>query len=115
MGKQRRRQFMAASAIILTASSASWAQEEDVASGELEVEEIVVTGSRIRRPDLNAVSPIISIDSSDLEKRSFTNIADALNELPAFGAPAASHKAHKMGFLSARILSISLALEHNAR
>jgi len=46
---------------------------------------VVVTGSRIRRPDLNTVFPTTVIDADTLSKSAFTNIADALTEIPAFG------------------------------
>ncbi|WP_281299697.1 MULTISPECIES: TonB-dependent receptor [unclassified Iodidimonas] len=100
--KGRRLSLLAASSIGILAmtTSAVWSQESATEEDEsaLEVEEIVVTGSRIRRPDLTAVSPIISLDAADLQNRSFTNIADALNELPAFGAPGASPAGAQNGF-----------------
>lgn len=47
-------------------------------------EEIVVTGSRIRRTSFDLFEPTISIGSQYLEDRGLTNVADALNELPGF-------------------------------
>lgn len=44
--------------------------------------DIIVTGSRIPRPGFDTVRPIESITAEDLDKRAFTNIADALEELP---------------------------------
>ena len=46
---------------------------------------IVVTGSRIRRPDLDTVFPTTVVGAEAIEKSAFTNIADALTEIPAFG------------------------------
>lgn len=46
---------------------------------------IVITGSRIARTDVEAVYPTIAVDASALERSAFTNIAEALNEIPAFG------------------------------
>ncbi len=51
------------------------------------VEEIVVTGSRIPRAGFDTLQPAIVIDSQFLEDRGFTDVASALNELPAFGIP----------------------------
>jgi iron complex outermembrane recepter protein len=51
------------------------------------VEEIVVTGSRIPRRELTSVQPIQVITSKSMEERGFTNVADALNELPMSGIP----------------------------
>jgi len=63
------------------------AQDEDADSDEeLEVEEVVVTGSRIKRAGIDTIRPAIGISSEVFEQRAFTNIADALNEVPAFGA-----------------------------
>lgn len=44
---------------------------------------IVVTGTRIRLPNLEALEPTTTIDFRQVRERNFTNIADAINELPA--------------------------------
>ena len=46
--------------------------------------EIVVTGSRIRLPNLDSLQPTVTVGQEYLENRGITNVADALNELPAF-------------------------------
>ena len=46
---------------------------------------VVVTGSRIRRTDIESVFPTTVVDAGNLEVSAFTNIADALTEIPAFG------------------------------
>ena len=51
----------------------------------LEEDRIVVTGSRIQRTGIDTVRPAIGVDAEALDTRAFTNIADALNEVPAFG------------------------------
>ncbi len=51
------------------------------------VEEIVVTGSRIPRPNLTAVQPLQVIQGERLDQRGFINLADALNEEPTMGVP----------------------------
>ena len=45
---------------------------------------ITVTGTRIRLPNLESIEPITTLDNRQLRERNFTNIADALNELPGF-------------------------------
>lgn len=45
---------------------------------------IVVTGSRIRMPQAESREPMVVLDSQYIEDRNITNVADALNELPAF-------------------------------
>ncbi|MFC3068977.1 TonB-dependent receptor domain-containing protein [Phenylobacterium soli] len=49
--------------------------------------EIVVTGSRIRRPDFVSPQPLDVVTSETIDQRGFTNVADALNELPSMGVP----------------------------
>jgi len=61
-------------------------QIPDEAVEEFEDEDqVVVTGSRIRRPDVESVFPTTVVDAVELQDRAFTNIADALGEIPAFG------------------------------
>ncbi len=45
---------------------------------------IVVTGTRIRLPNLTSPEPITTLNNVVLRERNITNIADALNELPGF-------------------------------
>lgn len=44
---------------------------------------IVVTGSRIRRPNLESVVPITSVSQTELANQGQANIGDALNDLPS--------------------------------
>jgi iron complex outermembrane receptor protein len=44
---------------------------------------IVVTGSRIRRPDFNTPNPVISIGSDQIEESGTTNLTDFLTGFPA--------------------------------
>lgn len=55
------------------------------ASAEEDVEKITVTGSRIRRTELEAATPVFSFDSETMSVRGFTNAADLLNQSPLFG------------------------------
>ena len=48
-------------------------------------EVIVVTGSRIARPELAASSPIQVLGSAEIEQQGSQNISDVLNELPSVG------------------------------
>ena len=52
--------------------------------------QIVVTGSRISRREIEAASPLQVIDDKQLDARGFQTVAQALNELPTFGVPGAS-------------------------
>ena len=60
----------------------------EVAKGQQseEIEEVVVTGSRIRRDPLNEPTAIMEIGAQDIEKAGFTNLGDALQNLPITGS-----------------------------
>jgi iron complex outermembrane recepter protein len=45
-------------------------------------EEVVVTGSRIRRPNLEGPSPVVTIDAAEMEARGYSTVLDALEDLP---------------------------------
>lgn len=45
-------------------------------------EDITVTGSRIRLPNVENLEPTLSINQRYLQDRGLTNVADALNEIP---------------------------------
>lgn len=48
------------------------------------IDTIVVTGSRVRRSGFTTPTPVTVVESQDFETRATTNIADYLNDLPAF-------------------------------
>lgn len=48
------------------------------------VEKITVTGSRIRRTELESLQPVTVVSQEALEDRAAINVADVLNEQPAF-------------------------------
>lgn len=49
---------------------------------ELQLEEIVVTGSRIARPELTSSSPVTVVDSAAFEQAGAATVDSVLNELP---------------------------------
>jgi iron complex outermembrane recepter protein len=71
----------AVSVLALPTCAQAQAAEDD------EVEAVVVTGSRIRRPELTSVQPLQVITTERMEERGFTNVADALNDIPSVGVP----------------------------
>ena len=68
-----------AAACVGLGATASQAQEP--------VDEIVVTGSRIRTTDLDTPRPVIMISREDIENQGFQNVADILQNLSATGSP----------------------------
>lgn len=77
---QRRVKILACtiSSIIAGLSSvpATFAQEE-------QLDEIVVTGSRIRRQDYNSANPVATFDASELDNLGIINAGDALQQMPS--------------------------------
>lgn len=72
-----------ASTIALAASTAAMAQE--AAQTSTEVQEVVITGTRIARAGTDTVRPISEVGPDILDKRASTNLADAIKELPIAG------------------------------
>lgn len=68
------------------------AQTDAEAAGE-----VVVTGSRIPRPNLESGQPTLVLDSQIIEQRGYNNIADALQDLPSFGVPGSSRAGGQAG------------------
>src|SRR5580698_2046146 len=60
--------------------------------------EVVVTGSRIARPETERLQPTTVITADTLDKRGITNVVDALSELPEFGQPDNSLAGLQSGF-----------------
>lgn len=54
------------------------------------VPDVVVTGSRIARPAFETVQPTQVVGAAQIDNRGYTNVAQALGEIPAFGPPGSS-------------------------
>ncbi|WP_044734040.1 TonB-dependent receptor domain-containing protein [Shewanella algae] len=69
---------------LLGASSSAWAEQ----SAAEQVERIEVTGSRIKRVDMEGATPITTITADELAKSGFATVGDALrsSNLNAFGS-----------------------------
>lgn len=72
------------SASPVTESQATDATTQDEADPATEV---VVTGSRIARPEFDTLQPTQVIGAAQIENRGYTNVGQALTEIPAFGPP----------------------------
>ena len=72
---------------VLAMSMSARAQEKPKAAeaGAPELQEIVVTGSRIARPDLDRLEPTTIVSSATFDERGYLDVGQALSELPAFG------------------------------
>ncbi len=75
----------ALSAMVLSSIAPVAYAQDDAA----ELEEIVITGSRIVRRDYDSNSPIVTVDAADFEQQTGLNIESYLNQLPEYN-PASS-------------------------
>ncbi|MES2605913.1 MAG: TonB-dependent receptor [Pseudomonadota bacterium] len=75
-------------ATILSAISLGYADlamaQQTAATDEKALEEVVITGSRIVRRDLQAASPIVTVGSESFEESSTLAVESVLNQLPQF-------------------------------
>jgi iron complex outermembrane recepter protein len=79
-------------AILILAPWASAADPADAgpspstanASSSEVLEEVTITGTRIKRRDLESISPLVSIDSEQLESKAGLNLESYLNQLPNY-------------------------------
>ncbi len=80
-----RSSMLASFAGVLSAASASLAvaQEAPTQDQATEVDEIVVTGSRIRVQDYVASNPVVSVTAEAIQNSGQTNLTDYLTEVPA--------------------------------
>lgn len=85
-GNFKRKYLILNSVSAMTMLMGSMASATDQAEDEIEVEEIVVSSSRIKKSGFEAPSPVTVLSVDDLEARGTTNVADILNELPSFSA-----------------------------
>jgi outer membrane receptor protein involved in Fe transport len=74
----------AAVALALSGMPASQAAEAAESEAESALAEIVVTGSRIVRRDLDAASPIVTVEEQAFERSSTLAVESVLNQLPQF-------------------------------
>jgi iron complex outermembrane recepter protein len=63
-----------------------------------ELAEVVVTGSRIARPEFDRLEPTTTIDSKELDRRGYLDIGQALNQLPQFAVAPSSAANAQNGF-----------------
>src|SRR6185437_14768233 len=79
-------------AAICIAATAAQAQKKsaDPTPSAPKIEEVVVTGSRIARPDLDRLQPTTIVSAASFDERGYTDVGQALGELPAFGVQPSS-------------------------
>ncbi len=73
---------VSAGSALAQAAPAPAAAPAQTAQNGTAVQEFVVTGSRIPRPNLTSVSPITTVNSQDIKLQGTTNVEDLINNLP---------------------------------
>src|SRR5580658_10191238 len=68
------------------------------APDDTSLQEVVVTGSRIARPEFDNLEPTTSVDSKTFDERGYLDVGQALNELPAFGVAPSGPQNTQSGF-----------------
>jgi iron complex outermembrane receptor protein len=68
------------------------------AAEDTSLQEVVVTGSRIARPEFDNLEPTTTVDSKTFDQRGYLDVGQALNELPAFGVAPSSAANTQAGF-----------------
>lgn len=81
------RRYLLASTIVfgLAGTGAAFARDKTAQDKSATVQEVVVTGSRIARPNLDAPTAIQTVDSRTLQSTGAINVAAVLRDLPASG------------------------------
>src|SRR5689334_14719640 len=90
--KQTVRARLLASSMICGAALAGPAFAQTAAAGAAdEVQEVVVTGTRIPSPNLESVSPVTAVTAAEIKAAGVTRVEDLINQLPqAFAAQGSS-------------------------
>jgi outer membrane receptor protein involved in Fe transport len=68
------------------------------AAEDTSLQEVVVTGSRIARPEFDNLEPTATVDSKTFDERGYLDVGQALSELPAFGVAPSSAANTQSGF-----------------
>jgi iron complex outermembrane receptor protein len=77
--------YLAASAATAAVGSGAWAQTAAPADNAVQLQELVVTGSRIPRPNLDQPTPVSVISSQQIQDYGRADLGAVLAQLPALG------------------------------
>ncbi len=81
-------------ALIGGAASAALSAPAVYAASDEKVERIEVTGSRIKRTDMETATPVTVMSADDMAKQGFTNIQDALQSLTSTTGAMTTQEVH---------------------
>ena len=84
------RALLAAPCLLGISIAANAQDKPKQAAAPEELQEVVVTGSRIARPDLDRLEPTIVTSAATFDERGYLDVGQALSENPAFGVQPSS-------------------------
>ncbi len=96
--------YAGTTAIVGLSTMPVFAQDSEQGSERLET--IVVTGSRIRRVDVESASPVFSIEKADIQKSGKLTIGDLIQETPAISGAATNPAVNNGGGSGAATISL---------
>ena len=96
--------YAGTTAIVGLTTMPVFAQDNEQGSERLET--IVVTGSRIRRVDVESASPVFSIEKADIQKSGKLTIGDLIQETPAISGAATNTAVNNGGGDGASTISL---------
>jgi outer membrane receptor protein involved in Fe transport len=76
--------------LLLTPLAQAQEKPKDTSATASAPEEVVITGSRIARPELDRLQPTTVVGAAALDQRAYTDIGQALSDVPEFGIQASS-------------------------
>ena len=102
--------YAGATAVVGMSSAAVFAQGAEVAEAPAadsdRLDTIVVTGSAIRRVDIETANPIITIDRAAIERSGKLTVGDLIQELPAVAGQATNPQVNNGGGTGASTVSL---------
>ena len=84
-------------ALVSTGAAAAALQTPEVLAQEAELEQIVVTGSRIRRVDDATASPVFTLDRSAITETGVATMGDLLQQIPSVSGAATNPQVNNGG------------------
>lgn len=82
--------FAGSAGIVGLAPALAFAQQSEPTEEAAQLERIEVTGSRIRKVDLETAQPVLVIDRAEIQRQGFQSVADILQNVSSTGSPAIS-------------------------
>jgi iron complex outermembrane receptor protein len=84
--------------VLLSLSAQAQVTPKAAAPEDNTLQEVIVTGSRIARPEFDNLEPTATVDSKTFDQRGYLDVGQALSELPSFGVAPSSAANTQAGF-----------------